>query len=85
MDQQTQQPAWVWISSDESIAKGQVSILALLEIPCAMALFGWLSSISPRPWLTLIEHGGEWTVSTCCHLWLKTGACGWLWCIVIGP
>ncbi len=54
VDQQTKQSGWVWYSSDDSIARGQISVLALVEIPLAMAFFWWISSISPWPWLTLI-------------------------------
>lgn len=50
----TKERAWVWFSTDESIAKGQISLLACAEIPVAMAFFWWISQISPWPWLTLI-------------------------------
>lgn len=45
---------WVWFSSDESIVRGQMSVLAVLEIPCAVALFWWITTISPWPWFTVI-------------------------------
>lgn len=48
------QPAWVWHCSDESIAAGQISFLAILEIFLAMAFFGWISSVSPWPWMTVL-------------------------------
>lgn len=54
MSENIKESRWVWISSDDSIQRGQISVLALLEIPLAMAFFWWLSSISPWPWLTLI-------------------------------
>jgi len=54
MSKNIKESRWVWISSDDSIQRGQISLLALLEIPLATAFFWWLSSISPWPWLTLI-------------------------------
>ncbi len=45
---------WVWCSSDESIARGQISVLAVLEVPCAVALFWWITTISPWPWFTVV-------------------------------
>ena len=54
MSEKTHSSGWVWISTEDSIQRGQISRLALLEIPLAMAFFWWLSSLSPWPWLTLI-------------------------------
>lgn len=54
MSEKTHSSGWVWISTEDSIQRGQISLLALLEIPLAMAFFWWLSSLSPWPWLTLI-------------------------------
>lgn len=34
------QRGWVWWSSDDSIARSQISVLAVLEIPAAMAQSG---------------------------------------------
>ena len=45
---------WVWYSSADSIAHGQISVLAVLEIPLAIALFWWISQISPWPWFTVL-------------------------------
>lgn len=54
MSEKTHSSGWVWISTEDSIQRGQISLLALLEIPLAMAFFWGLSSLSPWPWLTLI-------------------------------
>jgi hypothetical protein len=45
---------WVWSSTEVSIEKGQFSILAIAEIPLAMAFYYWISTISPWPWATWI-------------------------------
>lgn len=45
---------WVWFSSVDSIARGQISVLAVLEIPLAMALFWCISQVSPWPWFTVL-------------------------------
>jgi hypothetical protein len=44
---------WVWYSTGESIAAGKTSVLAVIEIPAAMALF-WGLARFPAPWLTLL-------------------------------
>ena len=54
MSEKTHSSGWVWISTEDSIQRGQISRLALLEVPLAMAFFWGLSSLSPWPWLTLI-------------------------------
>jgi hypothetical protein len=45
---------WVWWSNAESVAQGQISVLAVLEIPFAFCLFWYLAALSPWPWLTLL-------------------------------
>ena len=45
---------WVWFSSADSIARGQISVLAVLEIPLAIALFWCISQVSPWPWFTVL-------------------------------
>lgn len=37
MSENIKESRWVWISSDDSIQRGQISLLALLEIPLALA------------------------------------------------
>lgn len=46
--------SWVWSCSDASIAKGQKSVLALVEIPVAMAIWGGIAQNTSWPWVTLI-------------------------------
>jgi hypothetical protein len=45
---------WVPYSTPESIAAGQISLLALIEIPAATLVFGWLTLHNPWPWTSLL-------------------------------
>jgi hypothetical protein len=57
-EHQTESPLveswWVWRSSDDSIAKRQVSMLAVAEVPVAILLFWWVAHLSPWPWMTMV-------------------------------
>lgn len=45
---------WVWHSTDESIAQGHISVLALIEIPIAILFFGMIAYYSHWPWLSVL-------------------------------
>lgn len=45
---------WVLHSTDTSIANGQISLLALFEIPLAITLYGTLAYFTPWPWFSLL-------------------------------
>jgi hypothetical protein len=53
----TSKPArsWVWHSTDESIAAGQISLLSVLETFCALGLYGWLAFHFEHQWWLLIS------------------------------
>jgi hypothetical protein len=46
--------AWVWHCSDESIAAGQISLLAVGEIFLAVGLYWWLSIHFDWPWTAFV-------------------------------
>ena len=46
---------WVWHSTDESIAAGQTSVLSIIEIFCALGLYGWLAFHFEHQWWLLIS------------------------------
>jgi hypothetical protein len=48
-------PAWVWRSSEASIAAGQISLLALVETGLVLALYLWLAFHIDRPWWLLLS------------------------------
>jgi hypothetical protein len=52
----TAQPtrSWVWGCSDESIAVGHISVLAVAEVVAAVALYWWLASHFDWPWMAFI-------------------------------
>jgi hypothetical protein len=52
--QEPKKPGWVWRCTDESIAAGQISVLAIVEIFIAMAVYWWLVALSHWPWMALI-------------------------------
>lgn len=45
---------WVWGCSDESIALGQISVLAVAEVVMAVALYWWLATHFDWPWMAFI-------------------------------
>ncbi len=46
---------WVWHSTDESIAAGQISVLSVVETFCALGLYGWLAFHFEHQWWLLIS------------------------------
>lgn len=46
--------AWVWHCTDESIAAGQISVLAVIETLAAVALYWWLSFRFEWPWFSMV-------------------------------
>jgi hypothetical protein len=46
--------SWVWRSTTESLARQQVSALAVLEVLVSMLVYWWFASITDWPLLTLI-------------------------------
>ncbi len=48
----SQDSRWVWHCTEKSIAKGQISILAVAEIFIAILLYWWLASYFHWPWMT---------------------------------
>jgi hypothetical protein len=47
--------SWVWHSTDDSIAAGQISLLSVLETFCALGLYGWLAFHFEHQWWLLIS------------------------------
>lgn len=45
---------WVLRSTPGTIAAGQISLFALIEIPVATIVFGWLALHNPWPWTSLL-------------------------------
>ena len=46
---------WVWHSTDDSIAAGQISVLSVVETFCALGLYGWLAFHFEHQWWLLIS------------------------------
>lgn len=46
---------WVWHSTDESIAAGQISVLSILETFCALGLYVWLAFHFEYQWWLLVS------------------------------
>lgn len=46
---------WVWHSTDESIAAGQISVLSILETFCAFGLYVWLAFHFEYQWWLLVS------------------------------
>lgn len=46
---------WVWGCSDESIALGQISVLAVAEVVMAVALYWWLASHFDWSWMAFVS------------------------------
>lgn len=46
--------AWVWRSTDASIAAGQISVVAVAEVFLAVGLYWWLSRHFEWPWFSMI-------------------------------
>lgn len=47
--------SWVWHSTDDSIAAGQISVLSVVETFCALGLYGWLAFHFEHQWWLLIS------------------------------
>ncbi|MGZ8219829.1 hypothetical protein [Methylomagnum sp.] len=46
--------AWVWHCTDESIAAGQISVIAIIETLAAVALYWWLSLRFEWHWFSMV-------------------------------
>jgi hypothetical protein len=53
-DASTPARGWVWHSTDESIATGQISVLSVVETFCALGLYGWLAFHFEHQWWWLL-------------------------------
>ena len=54
-EQNKPESGWVWHCNDASIAAGQVSVLAILEVILAVCVYWWLAFYFEWPWMAFIS------------------------------